>query len=257
MAYSKEDLKQHYILMCRYYDGTSFDMYKKKHADTIMSEGDTHSTMENELPTPANIFFGYEEHWVNERINGYDDYGRTQEYIAYGHEDFDKNDGTPISLKALLWNKYYHWGGWMPDQESFRIWYRENYSCEPTNQEKRAAKRKILLIKKCIYYKGEKVNPWEVTPFIEFNEQRKRFWELEKQWVKALSISYNSPLGSRKIITKLGLSKSMTKKQIPISLANHIIASFLISKDKQKIDKQTAKEFIENQYLKSSPSDLL
>lgn len=257
MAYSKEDLKQHYILMCRYYDGTSFDMYKKKHADTKKVEGNRHSTIEGELPAPTNIFFGYEEHWVNERINGYDDHGRTQEYIAYGHEDFDKDDGTPISLKALLWNRYYHWGGWMPDQESFRIWYRENYSCEPTNREKRAAKRKILLAKKCRYYKAEEVNPWELVPAFEPDALRKRFWDLEKQWVEALSKSYNSPLGSRKIITKLGLSKSMKKKLIPISLANHIIASSLISKEIPNIDKQTVKEFIENQYMKGSSPDSL
>lgn len=55
--------------------------------------------------------WNYEKHWVEASLQGHGDSGCTKEYIDYGNEDFNADDGTPISLKALLWNRYYHWGG--------------------------------------------------------------------------------------------------------------------------------------------------
>lgn len=47
------------------------------------------------------------------------------EYIHYGLMRFAENDNTPISLKALLFNRYCHWN--MADVDGFKQWYDEFY----------------------------------------------------------------------------------------------------------------------------------
>ena len=37
------------------------------------------------------------------------------------------DDGVPISIKALLWNRYMHWGGNPNDLYGFRGWYKREY----------------------------------------------------------------------------------------------------------------------------------
>ena len=51
-----------------------------------------------------------------------------EEYKFFGLENFNINDGVPIGIKAILFNRYMHWcGGYGDDAESFRTWYVENY----------------------------------------------------------------------------------------------------------------------------------
>ena len=46
----------------------------------------------------------------------------TQCYIREGLGDFCANDGVPISMKAILYNRFCHWG-WCETPDTFRSWY--------------------------------------------------------------------------------------------------------------------------------------
>jgi len=50
-------------------------------------------------------------------------------YHKLGLDSFDTTDGTPLTLKALLFNRYEQWleGG----PEDFKKWYRRVYRKEP------------------------------------------------------------------------------------------------------------------------------
>lgn len=77
----------------------------------------------------ANIWY-YEQLWV-ERVELRDESGfNTEEYVHYGLKDFNADDGTPVSLKALLFNRYTHWfGGYgnENDTKTFKEWYNNFY----------------------------------------------------------------------------------------------------------------------------------
>lgn len=73
-----------------------------------------------------NMFWFYEKCWC--RMSDREREWNTEEYKAYGLADFRKDDGTPISLKALLFNRYCHWcGGYGNDAEGFKSWYIKDY----------------------------------------------------------------------------------------------------------------------------------
>ncbi len=48
------------------------------------------------------------------------------DYISYNLETFNLSDGVPISLKALLFNRYTHWQTYWT-AEGFKEWYLETY----------------------------------------------------------------------------------------------------------------------------------
>jgi Lon protease-like protein len=53
-----------------------------------------------------------------------------QDYIFAGLELFNINDGTPLSLKAILFNRYQHWcggNGWLNDINGFKDFYLKDY----------------------------------------------------------------------------------------------------------------------------------
>lgn len=88
---TREDL----ILDCRYFNG------EEKVPESI--------------PEHKQLFWFYEECWVRFILNKDE---ILQESITYYSEVYDlpnllpdSIDGTPISLKALLFNRYDHWGG--------------------------------------------------------------------------------------------------------------------------------------------------
>lgn len=269
MKYSDENKRKHLILMCRYYDGTGIDVYQKKLEE--------HSINKDNLPPPecmkdeytlsdeevmrlkaASCAAAYEECWVNERLNGSAeniDKDRTGEYIAYGNKDFEADDGTPISLKALLWNRYFHWGGCLSDQESFYNWYRTRYSCEPTNREKRAAQRRPGLIAKCRYYHGEEKNPWDFNLCTGNNRWRKTYWNLEKSWVDELSMSFNSSHANHDFLKKLGVEDFFKEEDIPLSLAAYILSyhNHVAEQSLDEIDGKSAILSYSESYLKLIP----
>lgn len=263
MKYTKEDKRKHLILKCRYYDGTEEDIYLKKL--------EAHEIDKSHLPPPecmkdeytlsgeevahlrnAHTARCYEEHWVKEQLNGKIDNGCIGEYVAYGNKDFDADDGTPISLKALLWNRYYHWGGWMPDQEAFRKWYRTYYSSEPTNREKRTMKRRPGLVAKCLYYHGEETNPWDVIGVADDNLWRKWYWNLEREWVDALSMSYNTYLAKHDRLKMWGVEDFFKKEDVPLSLINHILGwhNHIAENSNSSLDHDSAIACYRESYLK-------
>lgn len=71
----------------------------------------------------AHVGHMYEEYWVKFHFNN-DEYllNETIHYIREGLGDFHADDGVPISMKAILFNRFCHWGyGETPD--TFRRWY--------------------------------------------------------------------------------------------------------------------------------------
>ena len=65
----------------------------------------------------------YEECWVRFHFNE-NDYlkNETMSYIKEGLGDFCAEDGVPISMKAILYNRFCHWG-WGETPDTFRSWY--------------------------------------------------------------------------------------------------------------------------------------
>lgn len=68
----------------------------------------------------------YECHWVNASHAAsafLDNY--VQEYISYGLASFSTADHVPLSLKAVLYNRFSHWLGCRTDD--FKKWYNKEY----------------------------------------------------------------------------------------------------------------------------------
>lgn len=148
------------ILDCRYYGG------------------------EDRAPEGINeMFWGYECGWANHMHQDNWDCEK-QSLKRLGLENFEPDDGTPYSLKCLLFNRYCHWIGIYDKGQSFLKWYREQYqSPRKTNRQRRYESRKEQLIKRCRFYKGEEECPFE-------NEKDSHFWLYESIWVDKLSQSY-------------------------------------------------------------------
>lgn len=49
-----------------------------------------------------------------------------EDYTACGLENFHSNDGVPIGIKAILFNRYMHWVG-CGSLDSFKQWYIQYY----------------------------------------------------------------------------------------------------------------------------------
>ncbi|MCQ2974011.1 MAG: hypothetical protein MJ211_04300 [Bacteroidales bacterium] len=61
----------------------------------------------------------YEERWV--KIGGE---FPLDEYKKFGLEDFNSEDGVPITLKAMLFNRYHNSNGYYQEiAEMFKDWY--------------------------------------------------------------------------------------------------------------------------------------
>ena len=107
--------KEELILDCRYYNGVD--------------------EVPDSLPEGKDIFWDYERVWTGWVLEGSD---RLQKNIDYYTEEYDLpnllpgNDGTPLGLKALLFNRYDHWVGFMGGSRdeyamSFKEWYLDKY----------------------------------------------------------------------------------------------------------------------------------
>lgn len=96
------------ILDCRYYNG-----------EETYPEG------------TDSLMWGYEEAWVRMVL---DNNPTLQKHIDYYSREFDlpnllpeKEDGTPLGIKAILWNRLDYWSSYPTDANSFKKWYLENY----------------------------------------------------------------------------------------------------------------------------------
>ena len=134
------------ILECRYYNGEPDNPFAQKL--------NAHEVDKSHLPPPecmkeeydlppdevvflknASTLWDYERFWVEE----YDKENRrllfeSIRYFVTDLQGFETDDGTPIDLKALLWNRYEHWTS--STLESFKEWYRKYYQSRPTNRQR-------------------------------------------------------------------------------------------------------------------------
>lgn len=100
--------REELILDCRYFNG------------------------EEDPPEGINeLMWGYEEAWVGMMLN---DLPRLQKLIDYYTKQYDlpsilpyENDGTPIGIKAILWNRLDHWSYVSANADEFKEWYQEHY----------------------------------------------------------------------------------------------------------------------------------
>ena len=102
--------REELILDCRYYNG------------------------EEEPPENVNsLFWGYEEVWVKWMLEGDP---HIEKHIKYYTENYNlpvllPDDGTPLGLKAILFNRYDHWIGCYGQgsnyKNEFKEWYLEHY----------------------------------------------------------------------------------------------------------------------------------
>lgn len=104
--------KQQLIEKCRYYKGESDNPFEGKSQNKALC-------------------WLYESKWVemsldtvgNELLADY-----VSDYNTAGLYDFEKKDGTPKTLKALLLNRYYQSDGSIPfNPVPFKVWYKEHY----------------------------------------------------------------------------------------------------------------------------------
>ena len=103
MELEMQEIKEHPLNYCRYFKG------------------------KNECKDENNGLFGdYERCWID-FLNTDIRYLENQvcEYIYHNLMDFSEYDGVPISLKAILFNRYCHWN--MADVEAFKSWYVKSY----------------------------------------------------------------------------------------------------------------------------------
>ena len=130
------------IKCCRYYKGEKENPFEGKGI---------------ELQNAA--MFWFYEMWWSERINSPEDIDpfkqEIEDYKWHGLEGFSANDGVPISLKAILFNRYSHWiQGPVEDFKSFYLkqYYQNRFFDKVTPQE---------LMQMFRYYKGEETCPFE------------------------------------------------------------------------------------------------
>lgn len=92
---------------CRYYKGEEENPFEGKDQNKAM-------------------FWFYERHWVNEiskNENLISEY--LSDYLRNDLDNFSFNDHIPITLKALLFNRYNHWN--MGGAEGFKEFYLKEY----------------------------------------------------------------------------------------------------------------------------------
>ena len=99
---NKKDL----LKFCRYYKGN--DNIKPSDPDT-------------------QAFYRIEQMWVYLRVNKFDETSDIfskvlSEYLLAGLREFEKYDDTPITLKALLFNRFIKYNERV-DIEGFKEWY--------------------------------------------------------------------------------------------------------------------------------------
>lgn len=78
----KEDL----LKFCRYFRGENRNPFTKDETHAMLWE--------------------YERTWVSDSLKGGDFSDYLSEYLAVGLQDFSKFDDTPVTLKAMLFNRY-------------------------------------------------------------------------------------------------------------------------------------------------------
>ena len=98
------------ISFCRYYRGEK-------------------ESPENLSDAEANVW-KIESYWVDMVTSDDDEVFRTilNQYLSANLRLFCRTDNVPITLKALLYNRYLQYNEGMGNIDEFKKWYEENYS---------------------------------------------------------------------------------------------------------------------------------
>ncbi|MCI1732990.1 MAG: hypothetical protein LKM33_01310 [Bacteroidales bacterium] len=100
--------EQELIALCRYYKGESEMPYDDDRA----------------------LLWYYECKWVEfHKTQKKFLEEQLQDYYKFGYQTFSSEDGVPVSLKAVLFNRYMHWSGYASpiDNKGFMEWYKKYY----------------------------------------------------------------------------------------------------------------------------------
>lgn len=114
--------RQYLLNQCRYYNGESEPPRSLREGDALM--------------------WNYEYRWVLWSLRNDATMEQFQRMIEEFHLENKDGDKTPLTMKALLLNRYLHWGGaYAPIEEAlnhFEKWYKDHYLVRPTNEERKA-----------------------------------------------------------------------------------------------------------------------
>jgi len=113
----------------------------------------------------------YERFWVKQRASGQVLTECLNEYLAADLRFFEAEDNVPVSLKALLFNRYMK-GSSDGNTEPFKAFYRQYYSMKPQQQTK------AELIAKCRIFDDEDSLPDSLS------EDQQFIWKYERFWVQ-------------------------------------------------------------------------
>ena len=117
------DLTQRQFLLsqCRYYNGES--------------------EPPRSLPEGCDLMWGYERNWVLWSLKNDPMMEQFQRMIEEFHLENKDGDKTPLTMKALLLNRYLHWcGAYASIEETlkhFEKWYMDHYLVRSTNEERK------------------------------------------------------------------------------------------------------------------------
>ena len=114
--------RQYLLSQCRYYNGES--------------------EPPRSLPEGCALMWDYEWHWVQRSLKNDPTMEQFQTMIEEFHLENKDGDKTPLTLKALLLNRYLHWcGAYASIEETlkhFEKWYESHYLIWSTNDERKA-----------------------------------------------------------------------------------------------------------------------
>ena len=114
--------RQYLLSQCRYYNGES--------------------EPPRSLPEGCALMWDYEWHWVLWSLKNDPMMEQFQRKIEEFHLENKEGDDTPLTMKALLLNRYLHWcGAYASIEEAlkhFEKWYESHYLIWSTNDERKA-----------------------------------------------------------------------------------------------------------------------
>ena len=113
--------RQYLLSQCRYYNGESEPL--------------------RSLPKGCALMWDYEWHWVQRSLKNDPMMEQFQRMIEEFHLENKDGDKTPLTMKALLLNRYLHWcGAYASIEETlkhFEKWYMDHYLVRSTNEERK------------------------------------------------------------------------------------------------------------------------
>ena len=176
-------------LDCRYYEG----------------EGDCPDGKNRE-------FWDYEREWVAKTLANAPELNDC--YVVYCNRNlelFEEDDGTPLSLKAFLFCCYHRSTvGRFFSISGFKSWYRSEYQGgSKTLRERQWDAHAPRLMGHCLYFRGERVNPFPLT------DERRVLWHTERYWVSLISESQYNHLLLTKMLREKRVNPANGKREVP------------------------------------------